>query len=110
LGGAIGFGREAETYEYGANLIKLYRQTAAQELPLREAANMSLARSLGLPAPQVLGVEKVEGRWGIVMTRTDAPSFAQQIGNRSEIWPPYLEAMARLHLHVHSHVMPISPI
>jgi aminoglycoside phosphotransferase (APT) family kinase protein len=106
LGGVIGSGKEAEVFECGALVAKLYRRAASKRSAFREAANLALAESLGLPSPSVRGVREIDGRWGIVMTRADGPSFGEAVASQPNLAPAYLRAMAQLHLRVHSHPGP----
>jgi aminoglycoside phosphotransferase (APT) family kinase protein len=102
LGKLIGSGKEAEVFEQGDLVVKLYRTPASKGSAFREAANLALAESFGLPTPSVRGVSEIDGRWGIVMTRADGPSFAEAVARQPELTPVHLQAMARLQLRVHS--------
>jgi Ser/Thr protein kinase RdoA (MazF antagonist) len=103
LGRLLGSGKEAEVFESGTFVLKLYRAAAAKRSAFREAANLALAESLGLPAPSVLAVFEIDDRWGIMMTRADGPSFGEAVSRQPDLAPQYLEAMARLHVRVHGH-------
>jgi len=48
IGRLLGSGKEAEVYEYGELVLKLYRPKASKSAAFREAANLaiSLSRSL----------------------------------------------------------------
>ncbi|HKN28164.1 MAG TPA: phosphotransferase [Roseiarcus sp.] len=101
LGRLLGAGKEAEAFEFGDRVVKLYRPSAPKDSAFREAGDMALAERAGLPTPEAFGVQRFDGRWGIVMSRVEGPSFADAIGNRPELASSYLRAMARLHLRVH---------
>jgi aminoglycoside phosphotransferase (APT) family kinase protein len=103
LGRLLGSGKEAEVFECGAMVIKLYKATAQKRSAFREAAILALVESLGLPVPPVCGVQQVGDRWGVIMARADGPSFADAVGRQLDQTPAYLEAMALLHLQVHGH-------
>ena len=102
LGRLLGSGKEAEAFEFGERVLKLFRPSAAKDAAFREAANMALAERAALPTPQVFGVECFDDRWGIVMGRAAGPSFAEAIRTAPEMAPAYLEAMALLHLRAHA--------
>ena len=102
LGRLLASGKEAQAFEFGGRVVKLFRPSAAKDAAFREAANMALAGRAGLPTPQVFGVECFDGRWGIVMSRAAGPSFAEAIRTASEMAPAYLKAMALLHLRAHT--------
>jgi RIO-like serine/threonine protein kinase len=65
LGKCIGSGKEAEIFEYGDLVVKLYRSTTPKRAAFREASILALVESLGLPVPSVRDVRQFEGRWGL---------------------------------------------
>src|ERR1043165_1595103 len=68
----IGSGRAAEVFAYGeGRIIKLLRQQGGGEFLAREADAQRAAREAGVAAPEVFGLESVDGRTGIVMERVD---------------------------------------
>ena len=101
LGKLLGSGKEAEIFEYGALVVKLYRTTASKRSLFREAGVLALVESLGLPVPSVLGVQRFGERWGITMTRAAGVSFADAMIRDPGLVPDYLRGMAALHVHVH---------
>ncbi|MFN8618752.1 MAG: phosphotransferase [Dehalococcoidia bacterium] len=71
-GAKIGSGRAAEVFEYGpGRIIKLLREPGPAEWLEREAAAQSAARAAGVAAPEVFGIEELDGRRGIVMERVE---------------------------------------
>jgi aminoglycoside phosphotransferase (APT) family kinase protein len=103
LGRILGTGKEAEVFEFGSDVLKLYRTTAPKRSAFREAATLALVEDFGLPAPQVRGVRRIEGRWGIVMTRAEGPSFGETMRRQPELVAQYLKRMALLQKRVHGH-------
>jgi aminoglycoside phosphotransferase (APT) family kinase protein len=103
LGCILGSGKEAEVFEFGSDVLKLYRPAAPKRSAFREAATLALVEAFGLPAPRVRGVQQTEGRWGIVMTRAEGPSFAEAMRREPDLVPKYLRQMALLQRRVHSH-------
>ncbi len=103
LGCTLGSGKEAEVFEFGSDVLKLYRTTAPKRSAFREAATLALVEAFGLPAPQVRGVQEIEGRWGIVMTRAEGRSFAEAMRRQPDLAAQYLKRMALLQRRVHSH-------
>ena len=51
LGKLLGKGKEAEVFQYGDHVLKLYKPAAPKTSAFREAANLAIAERLGLPAP-----------------------------------------------------------
>src|ERR1700736_2679363 len=103
LGPLLASGKEAEAFEFGDRVVKLFRPLAAKDSAFREAANLALAERAGLPTPHVYSVQSFDERWGIVVSRVVGSSFAEAIRTPPESLSSHLEAMALLHLRVHSH-------
>jgi len=104
LGRLVGAGKEAEVFEYGTNVVKLYKPTAPKRSAFREAAALALVESLELPTPAIFGVVQIDARWGIVMARADGPSFADTVARQPALLPAYLREMASLHVRIHGHL------
>ncbi len=99
----IGSGKEAEVFACGALALKLYPSGAPKRAVFREASVLALAESLGLPVPQVQGVQQIDGRWGVLMSRAEGPSFACTMRRHPDRVPACLQAMAALQAQIHSH-------
>lgn len=68
----LGSGRAAEVFAYGpGRIIKLLREPGQEDALGGEAAAQTAARAAGVAAPEVFGIETVNGRSGIVMERVD---------------------------------------
>jgi aminoglycoside phosphotransferase (APT) family kinase protein len=102
LGGLLGSGKEAEVYEYGDRVAKLYKPHALKRSAFREAAILAFVESLGLPAPNVHGVRSFEGRWAVLMDRANGLLFAHVMRHDPAAIPAHLKAMAALHVRVHA--------
>lgn len=104
LGPLIGSGKEAEVFDAGDLVVKLYRTTAAapKRAAFREASILALIEALGLPAPSARAVGQIDGRWGIAMTPAEGPSFADTL-RRPVGRTAGLKRMARLQIAIHSH-------
>jgi DNA-binding helix-hairpin-helix protein with protein kinase domain len=59
LGRLLGSGKEAEVYECGDLVVKLYRATAPKRSAFREAAILAAVEALELPAPTVWGAARL---------------------------------------------------
>jgi Ser/Thr protein kinase RdoA (MazF antagonist) len=103
LGPLVGTGKEAEVFAWGSGVLKLYRRPERKEAAFDEAAVLALAESFGLPAPRVRGVDQVDGRWGIAMTRVDGAAFGEAMLGEPGHIAGYLAAMASLHARLHRH-------
>ncbi|MFE0755641.1 phosphotransferase family protein [Inquilinus sp. NPDC058860] len=105
LGPLLGSGKEAEVFDAGDLVVKLYRTTATapKRAAFREASILALIEALGLPAPSARAVGQIDGRWGIAMTRAGGPSLADAIRCRPDRVSACLERMARLQIEIHGH-------
>jgi len=103
LGCLIGAGKEAEIFEYGTAVVKLYRTGRPKRSAFREAAILALVESFALPVPEVQGVRRIGDRWGVIMSRAPASSFADAVRQQLGLLPAYLKEMALLHVRIHAH-------
>jgi len=101
LGRLLGIGREAEVFEWGTKVVKLYKANIPKHSAFREATALALVEEKGFPAPQVFGIQAFGDRWGIVMTRAQGRSFADAMAQRPAEGPAYLRDMAALHSRIH---------
>jgi Ser/Thr protein kinase RdoA (MazF antagonist) len=102
FGRLLGSGKEAEVFEYGADVLKLYRSAAAKRSAFREAAILALVESLGLPVPRPRSVGVFAERWGIVMSRAKGPSYGETIIGDPASVGAHVEAMCVLHQRIHA--------
>jgi Ser/Thr protein kinase RdoA (MazF antagonist) len=101
LGRCVGAGKEAEVFELGDRVLKLYKATASKSSAFREAAILAMVETFGLPAPSVDEVRQYGPRWGIVMERAEGSPFAATIDAQPTLISKYLGEMAALHLRIH---------
>jgi len=102
LGRRIGSGKEAEVFEFGDAVIKLYKTGVPKRTVFREAAALAQAEALGLPVPSVGGVQQIDGRWGMVMGLIAGRSFADVIDAQPAQKAARLKEMALLHRGIHA--------
>lgn len=103
LGRVLATGNTAEIFEWGSEVMKLYKSPAAKRAAFHEAASSAAVEALGVPVPKIWGVHELGGRWGLAFDRVMQKSFAEQmLGNWDDV-PRYLECMVQLHIRIHSH-------
>src|SRR4030081_940128 len=102
LGRCLGSGRDAEVFEWGEAVIKLYKAGVPKHTAFREAAALTQAEAMGLPVPWVDDVRQIGGRWGGVVGRGGGGSFAEIIGAHPAEEAVYLKEMASLHRRIHA--------
>lgn len=109
LGHLIGSGQEADVFEYGPQVLKLYKLGIPKRSAFREAATLAIVEAFDVPAPRTLGVRKLGERWGLVMTRAEGPSFAEAIGADPAVMPGHMKALVRLQRVIHRHEVTLLP-
>jgi Ser/Thr protein kinase RdoA (MazF antagonist) len=104
-------GHQAQVFKYGQDALKLYQSHVPKCLAFQEAAALAIVEALDVPAPRLRGEvrqfadESGVARWGVIMSWVEGPTFAKTLCERSAVTPApdHLEAMACLHLSVHTH-------
>lgn len=99
-GRLIGRGKEAEVFEAGAEVLKLYRAGVGRDVVEREAGILTRLAALPLPAPRLRNVVEIEGRWGLVMSRAEGRPLAADL--RDETIEAIAQGTALLHGRVHA--------
>ena len=97
-------GKEAEIFAWGEDVVKLTKRPADNGPARREAAILRAVAGLGL-APAVRDVVEIEGRWGVVMERIDAPVLGAAAGDRAR-WDEAMALMVKLHRRIHAAAVP----
>jgi aminoglycoside phosphotransferase (APT) family kinase protein len=114
LGRRIAGGDQAEVFECGQTVCKLYRphipEQLAKHMAFREEAALKIVEAFDdVPAPRAPSVRQARGRWGVIMDRIEGQSFACSLRDHPEAKPEYMKAMARLHVAIHQHQAPGLP-
>lgn len=102
LGRLLGSGKEAEVFAAGELVLKLYRSPASKSSAFREAAILAIVEASGLPAPIVLGVRQVDGRWGLEMTRAAGEPLGDMMLREPARIAAGIDEMVKLHRRIHS--------
>src|SRR5690606_16632755 len=103
LGKRLGAGKEAAVYAIDEmRVAKVYPDGKGEDALRREAHNLAVAASQGLPVPRAHGVRRFGDRWGLVMNRAPQPPMADAVTADPAQAPVYLEAMVRLHLTINA--------
>jgi aminoglycoside phosphotransferase (APT) family kinase protein len=104
FGRRLGQGNEAETFEDGELVIKLYRAHAPKRWAFREAALLSALEAMGLPVPSAVAGRAIDGRWGLTMTRIHGGPLMERLDHNDRgRRDAQLADMARLHMSIHAH-------
>lgn len=97
-------GKEAEIFAWGGDVLKLTRRPGDAGPARRELAILRAVAGLGL-APVGREVTAIEGRWGVVMERIEAPVLGASLGGASQ-WDEILALMVELHRRIHAAAVP----
>ncbi|PZC42286.1 MAG: putative kinase, aminoglycoside phosphotransferase (APT) family [Chloroflexi bacterium] len=101
LGAPIGTGRTAEVYAWGeGQVLKLMRPGWVADAEEEFEASRRVHR-LGVPVPEVFGLEEVAGRPGIVFERVEGDSMLAVAGRRPWQLRAYARQMAAMHWDLH---------
>ena len=102
----IGEGRQAELFVWLGGVVKLFRNPRDITSARREAADMLLLSTAGLPMPRIVDTVAIEERPGIVMERLDGTDQLTLLGRKPwTIWKA-AKNLARLHAEMHATVAP----
>jgi aminoglycoside phosphotransferase (APT) family kinase protein len=102
LGPRLGIGRTAEVYAWhDGEIIKLLRSGFPDLVGDREASIASRIDATNLAAPHFLGVERVDGRYGLVYERLTGRSMLDQVTRRPWLVDRLARTFAALHAQMH---------
>lgn len=109
LGNRIAEGDQAELFEFGKDVCKLFKPHIptrdAKRMAVREARALKIVETLhNVPAPRAFGARQCRGRWGVFMTRLGGQTFKRLLGDGRDPLP-YMAEMACLHVAIHGHRM-----
>ncbi|MEL6890308.1 MAG: phosphotransferase [Actinomycetota bacterium] len=83
VGELIADGRTSEVYRYGSDAaVKLLKPSTPPDWARHEADYTEVARGIGVPTPEVLGLVDIDGRPGIVFRLLLGPSMWQRMLDR----------------------------
>jgi Ser/Thr protein kinase RdoA (MazF antagonist) len=109
IGALLGSGNVAEAFEYGPDVLKLYRYPDARSAAFIEAATLSMLADHDLPTPRVHQVGRFGERWGLVMGRAAGDTLARFVDRGIELAPGAFAEMLRLHRLIHAEADPRLP-
>jgi aminoglycoside phosphotransferase (APT) family kinase protein len=103
----IGVGRTAEVYAWGeGRVLKLFHPWHPHEWAENEHRLTAAAFEAGLPAPRVDGLERVDGRLGMVLERIEGPSLLQLVAARPWTILAVARRLAEVHAAIHARRVP----
>jgi hypothetical protein len=100
-------GRTSEVFASGdGRVLKLYLPGWPDGAAEREHWVAKKLNEAGVPAPAVFGVERVNGRSGVVYERVDGPSMLDLLAARPWTFASHARRLAELHAQVHARTVP----
>jgi aminoglycoside phosphotransferase (APT) family kinase protein len=108
-GALVGSGKEAEVFEYGDSVLKLYRRPEGKGSAFREAGLLAAVERFGLPTPAVERVGRFGDRWGLVMSRAAGTPLAGQLAAGTLAPSAVIAEMVALQAAIHASAAPGLP-
>jgi aminoglycoside phosphotransferase (APT) family kinase protein len=85
LGEVVAHGSRSWVHAYGQGaVVKIPKPATPESWILAEAEYAEAARTVGAPAPELLGIERISRRQASVWKRVDGPSMWQQVIDRPD--------------------------
>jgi aminoglycoside phosphotransferase (APT) family kinase protein len=85
LGDLLARGTRSSIHSYGRGaVVKVPKQATPESWILFEAEYAEAARTVGAPAPALLGIERISGRQASVWKRVDGPTMWQHVIDRPD--------------------------
>lgn len=96
-------GRTADVYCRGdEQVLKLFRPGVALGQVEKEGRKASVAHTMGLPTPAVLGILRVGDRLGLLFEKAQGPSMLEQLLSAPDVGPQMAHLLADLHKGIHA--------
>jgi aminoglycoside phosphotransferase (APT) family kinase protein len=97
-GGLIAVGRTSDVFEWGAGtVIKVPRPDVPDHWAVLEASYTRAVRSVGVAAPEVVEVTRLDGRHAIVFERIDGRTMWEHMLERPDAVPELAAELGRVH-------------
>jgi aminoglycoside phosphotransferase (APT) family kinase protein len=102
-GEKIGDGGVSEVFAYGeGRILKLFNSGIRKVVADHEVRVTAAAHDAGAPAPEVFGVEEIDGRFGIILPRYDGPTLLTVVVRDGMSATEAGGMLARLHHSLHA--------
>jgi Ser/Thr protein kinase RdoA (MazF antagonist) len=103
LGEKIAEGTMSDVHDWApGQVVKLLKAGVGRRLAWHEVRMTRAAFAAGLPAPEVLDVVSVDGRFGIVLTRLDGPTLLRLVRGGAMTRAQTGAILASLHRAIHA--------
>lgn len=90
-----------QIYRDGDKLVKVFDETFSKSDVLNEALNLARIEETNLKTPELLNVEKVDGKWAIVTTFIEGKTLTELMEENPEKQDEYLEKFVELQMEIH---------
>ncbi len=90
-------------YRDGNLAIKLFNEGYSIADIFNEAHNHAMVEETGFPIPKLEGVNKIDGKWAIIMQYIEGKTLAQRITEDPKNADLYLERMVDVQLSMHNY-------
>ena len=103
----IAVSKNKTIYRDGDRCIKLFDQDYSKADILNEALNQARVEETGLNIPKILEIEKIDGRWAIVLEYIEGKTLEQLMEENPDRKCEYIDMMVDLQLSVHQKKAPL---
>ncbi len=95
-----------EIYREGDKLIKIFDDSFSKADVLNEALNLARVEETNINTPELIDVEKIDGKWAIVSTYIEGETLEELMEKNPEKEDEYLEEFVDLQLKIFSQRAP----
>ncbi len=88
-------------------VIKLFDENFSKSDVLNEALNQARVEEIGVNAPHIHEVTKINGKWAIVMDYVPGKTMAQLMAENPQDLDKYLERFVEIQMHIHTFRCPL---
>lgn len=90
-------------YRDGNLCIKLFDESYLASDILNETHNLAIVHESGFPAPALIGVERIDGKWAIITEYIEGKALAEYIKDNPVREDEYFERLVDIQLRLHQY-------
>lgn len=90
-----------QIYRDGDKVVKIFDESFSKADVLNEALNLARIEETNLKTPELLNVEKIDGKWAITTTYIEGKTLAELMQENPDKEDEYLDIFVELQMEVH---------